>query len=265
MITSRHASLHTTPKSYNILTVTGSTEDVASFRSENHASGVSPGVHAFVPRGLAFITGLTPELSFQRLLPVEPHGGELERASLWGSRSDAMDVEVSSGWPKSKGRSSLSFTFRTLDAPPIVWCEAAATRHPSLRFGLKYALPHARAAYEMEWQKATLTHKTQVSYHGWIWNHQLRKPDVFADLKGLLRFPDGRVPKKRKLKVPDVEARLHAEGTYSRALALLSQGWATPEEGMRRAPQSQRRLFQTAVLPEFVAWLHSREGSRLVA
>jgi len=248
----------------NLLTVTGNVDAVAAFRSD--ATGPSPGSLPWLPRGLAFSPGDLPELSFQRLLPVEPHKGSVERASVWGSPADATEVKVSAGWPKSKGRTSVTYQFRT-GAPPLRWLEAAAVKHPSLRFGYKYAIPQARTAYEMEFQQARLIHKTQVSYSGWVWNHKARKPDLFADLKDLLRFPDGRVPKKRKLKVPDVEARLHAEGTYSHALALLSaQGGGTPEEGaLRRAPHRQRKIFHTAVLPEFVAWLRSGEGSKVAA
>ena len=38
----------------------------------------------------------------------------------------------------------------------------------------------------------------QVPYQGWVWDNKIGKAHLFADLKSLLRLPDGRVPLKRK-------------------------------------------------------------------
>ena len=42
----------------------------------------------------------------------------------------------------------------------------------------------------------------QVPYQAWVWDNKIGKTDLFADLKSLLRLPDGRVPLKRKWATP---------------------------------------------------------------
>ena len=37
---------------------------------------------------------------------------------------------------------------------------------------------------------------SQVGYNAWVWENKVHKVDLFTDLKVLLRFHDGRVPKK---------------------------------------------------------------------
>ena len=91
-----------------------------------------------------------------------------------------------------------------------------------------------------------------MSYSSWVWEHKVAKGELFSQIKELLRFPDGRVPRKNKhaatiptphsrpppsrrpptsstislpqplllacrLKVADVEARLRQAGSYTQA------------------------------------------------
>jgi len=247
------------------LTVTGSTGCIDAFKRSVRC--VSESGLAFLPRGIAFLGRETSVLSFQRLLPVEDvveKAAPSELTQLWGSATDARAVLLKPGWPKAKGRSSLVYDFVTGGGPPLKWLQVAAEAHPSLRFGLKYALPCERAAFEVEYQHARRIHQTQVSYQAWLWNHKVSKNDIFADLKRLLNFPDGRVPKKRKLTIAELRNRLQANEVYTHALELVARDVRGLEDAARRV-QSHRfaKLFQTTVLPEFHTWLQSTEGLRL--
>lgn len=148
---------------------------------------------------------------------------------------------------------------------PLPWLAAAAEAHPSLRLSFKWAQPSSRTAFEAVFQDARLIHQTQTSYSAWVWDHKIAKNELFGQLKGLLRFPDGRVPRKQKLKAVDVEWRLHQAGAYTQALVLLAHhGWgaAAAEAVAERAESatSPMKLFHRVVLPEFAAWLYSSEG-----
>merc|ERR1711934_478399 len=139
---------------------------------------------------------------------------------------------------------------------PLRWLAAAAEQHPQLRLGLNYALPHQPAAFEVCYTRAKCVYKQQVIYHTWVWNHRVRKSELFSELKNLLRFPDGRMPKKRKMKVEDVEARLHAKHEYTTALTLLAHCmWDAGVAAEKATRYRLGKTFHTLALPEFVAWL----------
>jgi len=231
-----------------MLAVTGAEDGVDAFKRDHKSVEASA---SFLPRGLAFF-GPQP-LSFQRLLPCDQD--ESYRQYLWGCASDAANVHLLPGRPRLAGRSSIQFLFST-DNAPLAWLKSAAEQHPTLRLGLKYAIAEDAQAYEVEYIQGRRTHMSQVSYAVWAWENKVDSSTYFHELKQLLRFPDGRVPKKRKLKLGDIEARLVAEGTYERAVGLLSgsifsiSGWDGPS---RRS----QKLFHGVVLPQFVAWLHS--------
>lgn len=241
----------------NILTVTGPEASVQSF--EHSQAAIDPGL-AFVPRGLAFI-GNASRLSFQRLLPIEvplevepsldhPH---LER---WGCSTDALQVKVMPGRPRLAGRRSVVYEFETGDNAPLAWLERAAVAHPQLRLGLKYAQPELAAAHQIEYNMAKRTHATQVSYAAWVWERKVDATSYFCELRRLLRFPDNRVPRKKKLTLDDIYSRLYVQGTYGHAIGLLSDrvtGWERPQRRIEK-------LFTWVVLPQFLVWLQSAEG-----
>jgi hypothetical protein len=248
----------------NRLTVTGSTVDVETFKS--NASGVSPRSLSFLPRGLLFgEAAAPPPLTFQRLLPVtQPVTDPDELLALWGSTTDALSPRLSDGRPRRKGRASAVFEFLTYGHAPLPWLAAAAASQPTLRFGLMWAQPDTMVASEVVFQDARLIHKSKMSHSSWLWDHKVAKRELFGQIKELLRFPDGRVPRKNKLKAADVEARLRQAGSYTQAIVLLAQhGWgaAAAEAEAARAASSDGALrrvkfFHRSVLPEFVAWLY---------
>jgi hypothetical protein len=248
----------------NRLTVTGSTVDVEIFKS--NASGVSPRSLSFQPRGLLFgEAAAPPPLTFQRLLPVtQPVTDPDELLALWGSTTDALSPRLSDGRPRRKGRASAVFEFLTYGHAPLPWLAAAAASQPTLRFGLMWAQPDTMVASEVVFQDARLIHKSKMSHSSWLWDHKVAKEELFGQIKELLRFPDGRVPRKNKLKAADVEARLRQAGSYTQAIVLLAQhGWgaAAAEAEAARAASSDGALrrvkfFHRSVLPEFVAWLY---------
>jgi len=249
----------------NRLTVTGSTADVETFKGDV-CSGVSPRSLSFLPRGLLFgETASPPALTFQRLLPVsQPVTEPEELLTIWGSTTDALSPRLLDGRPRRKGRASAVFEFITHGHAPLPWLAAAAASQPTLRLGLMWAQPSTMAACEAVFQDARLIHKAQMSYSSWVWEHKVAKGELFGQIKELLRFPDGRVPRKNKLKVADVEARLRHAGSYTQAVLLLAQhGWgaaAAEAEAVRAAssasPLRRLKLFHRSVLPEFVAWLY---------
>jgi len=252
----------------NRLVVTGGAASLEAFKTD---ALVSPASLSFLPRGLAWF-GEPTTLTFERLLPIaRPTLEAPEELAMarWGCATDAIDASVHEGAPRAKGRASVVLEFETGQQPPLAWLAAAAESQPTLRFGLKWAHPSSKAAYEAVYQEARLIHKTQVSYHGWVWEHKVAKAALFDELKALLRFPDGRVPRKRKLKAADVEARLRAAGAYTQAVMLLAyhaNDWGGAREVRAEGvavPVRQERVFHSLVLPEFVAWLRSAEGLRL--
>jgi len=151
----------------------------------------------------------------------------------------------------------VRYDFETGSAPPLLWLKAAAETFPTLRLGFKYALPATAEAYELEYLQGRLVYSTQVSVASYMWANRVHRPEFFAQLKELLRLPDGRVPKKKRLTPAQVEARLLAGGELARAVEMLDhtvRGWA----GKSRL----KKLFRGVVLPEFVAWLNSPEPLR---
>jgi hypothetical protein len=262
---SRAASL--LERTENRLTITGSTTKVEAFK-QDVCSGVSPASLSFLPRGVLFDKEATSVLTFQKLLPVQQRAALVEPehlAAVWGSTTDALEPRMLEGRLRRKGRSSVVFEFVTAGAPPLPWLAAAAEAQPSLRLSFKWAQPESRTAFEAVYQDARLIHRTQVSFTSWVWEHKVAKDELFAQLKGLLRFPDGRVPRKQKLKAVDVEWRLHQAGAYTQAVVLLVyHGWgAAAAEAVAENAQSASsplKLFHRVVLPEFAAWLYSSEG-----
>lgn len=249
----------------NLLTVTGRTGEVTAFKS--NARAVPPGSFAYLPRGLAFLDGTSP-LSFHRMLPIEVSPGAEgalaaaeAKEHLWGCSTDATEVRVLPGWPRAKGRSSVKFEFVTDETPPLRWLEAIAAQEPGLRFGLKYALPHVPAAFEVEYQRGKRILKTQVSYAAWAWKHKAEQGAVFTQLKALLRLPDGRLPRKRRVTAANIEERLRAQGAYLPALQLL--GDSVRGGSWAGLAHTHAKLFHELVLPEFATWLRSPDGARL--
>jgi len=243
----------------NILTITGSTSAVDSFKTA--VQPVQPRVSNAATRPThaqlwSRSCSAQELLSFQSLRPSAeggwPWGVLVARQDSWGCTTDAMQVELLEGRPRLKGRSSIRYSFETGDSPPLRWLDAAAQEHPSLRLGFKYAVPATAEAYEMEYLQGRLVCRAQVSFATWMWGNRVHRPAFFQELKALLHLPDGRLSRKRKLTAEDVEARLLAGGELPRAVELLSasvRGWA----GKSRL----KKLWRAQVLPEFVAWLHA--------
>ena len=244
----------------NRLTVTGSTVDVEAFKS--NACGVTPSSLSFLPRGLLFgKAAAPPPLTFQRLLPVtQPVTDPEELLTLWGSTTDALSPRLFDGRPRRKGRSSAVFEFLTYGHAPLPWLAATAALQPTLRLGLMWAQPDTLAASEAVFQGGRLIHKSKMNYSSWVWDHKVAKEELFEEIKELLRFPDGRVPRKNKLKVADVEARLREAGAYTQAIVLLAQRvWGEAEAARAASSDGALRgvkFFHRSVLPEFVAWLY---------
>jgi len=241
----------------NVLTITGAEASVQSFEQGQRAA--DQGL-AFVPRGLAF-TGSASRLSFQRLLPIEmplevEHTLEHPHLDRWGCSTDAMEVELLPGRPRLPGRRSVIYAFVTGEHAPLAWLERAAVAHPQLRLGLKYAKPELAEAHQIEYNMARRTHATQVSYAAWVWERKVDSTSYFCELRRLLRFPDNRVPRKRKLTLDDVYARLQLQDTYEHAIGLLGDrvsGWDRPKRRIEK-------LFNWVVLPQFIVWLRSADG-----
>lgn len=239
----------------NRLLVTGKLEEVNAFRRT--AESTPPALLAFLPRGLAFTVASEPAtaLTFQTLVP-----SRMDPLHDWGCTTDACAARLLRGPARAKGRTSIVYEFITGEEPPLRWLQAATERHPALSLGLKCAMPHKPAAYEHLFSDSRCLARMQVSYYGWLWDHKVQKKDLFQQLKSLLCFPDDRVPKKRRLKVKDVEVRLHAQGSYAHALELLSHyGWGESSAAFKR----RVKAFHTVVLPEFVAWLYCRDEALL--
>lgn len=244
----------------NCLTVTGSSPSVELFKAacepvqRELSNAVTRPVHAQL---WSRSSAAKEPLSFQRILPTATWAAwpwDHEQQRCWGSATDAQNVALLQGRPRLKGRSSVRYEFETGDSPPLQWLDAAARQYPSLRLGFKYAIPAAAEAYEMEFLQGRLVAKAQVSYASWMWRARVRRPEFFVELKELLRLPDGRLPKKRRLTAADVEARLLAGGELQRAVELLH----TSVNGL--AGKSRlKKLWRGEVLPEFVAWLHAAE------
>jgi hypothetical protein len=87
-----------------------------------------------------------------------------------------------------------------------------------------------------------------------MWEHKAEKSGYFWALKDLCRFPDGRVPRKRKLKLDDITARISSAGNHQEALERLRESiakeWSQPGRRLDR-------LFRETVLPQFVIWLNT--------
>lgn len=253
----RSAAARLSTRCENVLTVTGAEASVQCFEQGQVAA--DQGL-AFVPRGLAF-TGSASRLSFQRLLPIETplemeHSHEHPHLNRWGCSTDALEVEVLPGRPRLAGRREVTYHFVTGDGAPLAWLGHAAVANPSLRLGLKYALPQRAEAHEIEYNMAKRTHATQVSYAAWVWERKVDATSYFCELRSLLRFPDNRVPRKKKLTLDDVYTRLCVQDTYEVAIGLLGDrvsGWDRPKRRIEK-------LFNWVVLPQFIVWLRSAEG-----
>lgn len=125
----------------------------------------------------------------------------------------------------------MRYEFGTLDAPPLRWLQEAAAQHAQVSLNFKYAVLEPAAAYELAFLQGRLVYKTQVSVASWMWTNRVPRIEFFSSLHGMLSktFPDGRLPKKRRLTAADVEARLVEAGELSRAVDLLDRivgGWA---------------------------------------
>ena len=131
----------------------------------------------------------------------------------------------------------------------------APRRSPSTRLARK-----SLAASEAVFQGGRLIHKSKMNYSSWVWDHKVAKEELFEEIKELLRFPDGRVPRKNKLRGADVEARLREAGAYTQAVVLLAQRvWGEAEAARAASSDGALRgvkFFHRSVLPEFVAWLY---------
>lgn len=234
----------------NILTVTGGSRAVNSFTAAAEPlSDVA--TSPLYPQWPLPTTARNP-LSFQRMLPTTED--DLHKEQRWGCPADAESVSLEQGRPRLKGRTSVRYTFETRESPPIKWVCAAAALYPSLDLGYKFSLPEAQEAYELVFLRGRLEYKTRVSVASWLWAHRADRHDFFLRLKMLLNFPDGKSPKKKKLKAADVEARLLDTGELAPILEMLNSsisGWA----GKSRL----RKLWRSSVLPEFVVWLHAAE------
>lgn len=256
----------------NRLVVTGQEAAVEAFKHDC-CSAASPAALSFLPRGLAFDSTQQhdPALTFQRMLPVPESLGPDAKLARWGSATDAQASKLLAGPPRARGRTSIVYEFLTEGRAPLAWLEEAATAQPSLRLGLKWAEPEAKAAYEAVYQQGRLINRTQVSFNAWVFDHKVDKRDLFGEIKGLLAFPDGRVPKKRRPKTAlDVEKRLRKAGAYTQAVMLLAyhgvggiDGAEHAAWGVEDVPHRSVRLFREVVLPDFVAWLNSEEGLAL--
>ena len=261
----------------NRLVVTGQEAAVEAFKTEC-CSAASPASLSFLPRGVAWDNSTQQQdpaaLTFQRMLPVAPSEslGPAAMMARWGSATDAQASQLLAGPPRAHGRTSIVYEFLTEGHAPLAWLEEAAAAQPALRLGLKWAEPDAKAAFEAVYQQGRLiVPKAQVSFNAWVFDYKVDKRDLFSEIKGLLAFPDGRVPKKRRPKTAlDVEKRLRKAGAYTQAVMLLAYhgiGGAVGAEhaawGLEDVPRGSVRLFQKVVLPDFVAWLNSEEGLAL--
>mmetsp|Transcript_34970 Transcript_34970/g.112306 ORF Transcript_34970/g.112306 Transcript_34970/m.112306 type:complete len:290 (-) Transcript_34970:106-975(-) len=245
----------------NLLTVTGPRADIAAFADANVATSPS-----FLPQrtpfgGLAFLASAPGPLSFQPLLPISESGIlEHDRCEeAWGCTTDARDVQMHPGQPRIKGRKSVRYEFCTGEGPPERWLQSAAAHHPRLRFDLHYLLLDVPSAFEVGYLRGQRLFRSQVSVDSWMWRHRVERDAFFAELKGLLGLPDGRLPRKRKLKPAEVEARLAARGAADDAILLLCQHL---QRGARSYGRATKLWYQT-VLPEFAAWLYTPAGLRL--
>lgn len=255
----------------NRLVVTGQQAAVEAFRTD--CSAAAPASLSFLPRGLAWDSTQQqdPTLTFQHMLPMPPsQQGPDEMLARWGSATDAQASKLLAGPPRARGRASIVYEFLTEGRAPLAWLEHAATAQPSLRLGLKWADPDSKAAHEAVYQQGRLINRAQVSFNAWVFDHKVDKRDLFGEIKGLLAFPDGRVPKKRRpKKASDVEKRLRKAGAFTEAVMLLAYhgvgGVDGTEQqhaawGVEDIPHRSVRLFREVVLPDFVAWLNSEEG-----